>query len=361
MTTAPGQFFDGETATTHHVNVTLEGDRLCVSGASIGPPRLWLFRNLRGAERVQRGRPMRLRNEAAPGERLIVEDRQMIEGLKSSVPQLTRPINGSTILRFAAVTATGLLMVAALGYAMLAMLPPVVAHMMPQEWRERLGRQAEQSFIGRYSECKSFSGLRAVGILGNRLYAGNADIAPDFTVVVYNLPVINAFALPGGRIVFSGKLIEAAKTPDEVAGVLAHELGHVDNRDPETAIIRLTGLQVLISLATGSDGGTVLSNLAGLAAFLRYTRAAEIEADDYALMLLNRAKIDPLGLKRFFESVKKIEEARTLPVGPIGGILATHPATEERIARIKPLQDGPARPVMSEENWRALKGICNRS
>jgi beta-barrel assembly-enhancing protease len=358
MINAPGQFFDGETAATHHVSVVLESDRLSVSGNSIGPPRLWQLKNLRVAEPVQVGRPIRLLNEISPGERLIIEDRQMIEALKSGVPQLTRPISRSTILRFAAITAIGLLMVAALGYAMLSMLPPAVAHMMPQEWRERLGRQAEQSFVGRYSECKSLNGVRAVAILGNRLYAGNADIAPDFTVSIYNLPVINAFALPGGRIVLSGKLIEAASTPEEVAGVLAHELGHVNNRDPETAIIRLTGLQVLISLATGSDGGTVLSNLAGLAAFLRYTRAAEIDADDYAQMLLNRAKIDPLGLKRFFESVKRIEEAKKLPIGPIGGILATHPATEERIARIKALQDGPARPVMSEENWRSLKSIC---
>jgi predicted Zn-dependent protease len=138
--------------------------------------------------------------------------------------------------------------------------------------------------------------------------------------------------------------------------VLAHELGHVHNRDPEVALVRLTGLQLLISLATGREGGTVLSNIAGLAALLRYTRAAEIAADDYAQLLLNQARIDPLGLKRFFETVKRLEEAKR--GGALGGLLATHPATDERIERLKPLESGPARPVMSEESWQALKAIC---
>jgi predicted Zn-dependent protease len=232
--------------------------------------------------------------------------------------------------------------------------------MMPEEWRERLGRQAEETFLGRFSECRSPQGVRMLAVIGSRLYAADTDNAPDFSVRVYNLPMINAFALPGGRIVLSGKLIEAAKSPEEVAGVLAHELGHVSHRDPEAAIVRITGIQVLISLATGSDGGNVLSNLAGLATLLRYTRSAEVAADSYAIELLNKARIDPLGLKRFFESIRRLEEAARIRIGPLGGMLATHPATEERIARIKPLATGPALPVMSQQEWQALKTVCRR-
>jgi Zn-dependent protease with chaperone function len=361
MTSASGQFFDGESATAHRVEVALEDGGLRISGDSIGKSRFWPLRHLKAASPMGPDRPLRLSNELSPMERLIIENQPMIGMIKESAPQLTRSLGMSAILRFSVLTAVGLVIVAALGYAVLSMVPPLVAQIMPEDWRDRLGKQTEESFVGRYAECKSPAGLRALGVLGNRLYEGNADIAPDFTIGVYNLPVINAFALPGGRIVFSGKLIEAAKAPEDIAGVLAHELGHVNNRDPEAAIIRLTGLQVLISLATGSDGGTVLSNLAGLAAILRYTRSAEINADDYAQMLLNRSKIDPLGLKRFFEAVKKIEDQKAkagVSIGPLGGLLSTHPATEERIARIKPLQNGPPRPVMSEENWQSLKMIC---
>jgi predicted Zn-dependent protease len=357
---APAYFFDGETAITHRVEASLNGNRLSIAGATIGSPRAWELDELEAAERVESDRPLRLRSRSSPGERLIVEERTMIAALLSRAPQLIRPQSRRRILRYALITAAGLLLVAAIGYALLSMLPPAVAHLMPEEWRQRLGRQTERSLVANFTECKSPAGLRALGLIGSRLYAGNADIAPDFSIGVYSLPVINAFTLPGGRILLSGKLITAAKTPDEVAGVLAHELGHVHNRDPEVAIIRFTGMQVLLSLATGSDGGGVVSNLAGLAAFLRYTRAAEIEADDYAVKLLNRTKIDPMGLKRFFESIEKMDEARRRSMGPLDGILATHPATKERIARIEPLKEGPALPVLSGEDWLALRSICGK-
>jgi predicted Zn-dependent protease len=357
MLKARGQFFDGQSARAHDVEVVLNDQRLTIAGPTIGGERRWPLAGLEAVEAPAPDHPLRLRNAVAPGERLIIADRALAEALLPLAPQLTRPVDPRKMLRYAAMIAAGLLLVVLLGYALLSLLPPAFARLMPEEWRERLGRQAEQSFVGSYSECKSREGSRALAALGYRLFEGNADLAPDFTLRVYRLPVINAFTLPGGRIILSGKLIEAAKDPDEVAGVLAHELGHVDSRDPEVALLRLTGLQLLISLATGSDGGSILSNIAGLATLLRYTRAAEIRADDYAQILLNRAQIDPLGLKRFFEAVKKLEDARK-SAGPLGGLLSTHPATEERIARIKPLENGPARPVMNSELWHALKAIC---
>ena len=358
MLTAPAQFFDGETAKGHAVDVTLDQGQLSIGGPMPAGPRQWKLQAVRAAETVEAERPLRLRSEEHPNERLVVSDPRMIEAVLHAAPHIARPLPRGTVLRLAAITAAGLLIVAAIGYALLSMLPPAVALIMPEEWRQRLGRQTEEALLGRFSVCKSEDGLRAIAAIGSRLYASRAEEAPDFTVSVYRLPMINAFALPGGRVVLSGKLIEAAKTPEEVAGVLAHELGHVKNRDPEVAVVRLTGMQVLISLATGSDGGTIVTNLAGFAALLRYTRSAEMKADVYSLELLNHARIDPLGLKRFFESIKELEEARRPRIGPLGSIIATHPATEERIARIKPLENGPPLPVMTEAQWQALKKIC---
>jgi predicted Zn-dependent protease len=358
MLKATGQFFDGETAMGHHVEASLENGRVTINGPTLKEPRVWTLKSLRAAETPEAGRPLRLRSEEHRDERLVLSDSRMIEALLDAEPRIARPVRKGTVLRFAAITVVGLLLVALIGYGLLSMLPPAVALIIPEEWRQRLGRQTEEALLGSFSQCNSQEGLASIAVLGNRLYEDRADDAPDFTVSIYRLPMINAFALPGGRVVLSGKLIEAAKTPEEVAGVLAHELGHVKNRDPEVAVVRLTGMQVLISLATGSDGGTVLSNLAGLAALLRYTRSAEMKADAYAIDLLNRARIDPLGLKRFFESIKVLEEARKPRIGPLGSIIATHPATEERIARIKPLQNGPALAVMNDSQCQALKKIC---
>jgi predicted Zn-dependent protease len=256
------------------------------------------------------------------------------------------------------ITVIGLLVVAGLGHLLLTVLPPVVVHMMPDAWRDRLGNQAVNRFLGTYPQCNGAAGNAALAGLVARLTASEPGQAPDISVEVRKLPVINAFTLPGGKVVLSGSLVAAASTPDEVAGVLAHELGHAHNQDPEVALVRLTGLQLLISLASGSDGGNVLSNIVGLATFLRYSRAAEERADDYAQELLQAARIDPMGLKRFFERIE--DKNRGGPtLGTLGNIFSTHPGTEARIARIKPLAGGAGRPALDERQWQDLRRICS--
>jgi predicted Zn-dependent protease len=182
---------------------------------------------------------------------------------------------------------------------------------------------------------------------------------PSVSIRIYDIPVMNAFALPGERIVIMRELIARAEAPEEVAGVLAHELGHVAGRHAEAQLIRATGLQLLFSAATGGGGDTI-TTAAGLAAILRYSRAAEREADAYALATLRAAAIDPLGLKRFFERIRKEEGARpTGAFGNIGSIFSTHPGTDDRIKAIGPLPNGIIpRPVLSDAEWQALKKIC---
>src|SRR5688572_18645380 len=200
MLTAPAQFFDGETAKGHAVDVILDQGQLSIGGPMPAGPRQWKLQAVRAAETVEAERPLRLRSEEHPNERLVVSDPRMIEAVLHAAPHIARPLPRGTVLRLAAITAAGLSIVAAIGYALLSMLPPAVAVIMPEEWRQRLGRQTEEALLGRFSVCKSEDGLRAIAAIGSRLYASRAEEAPDFTVSVYRLPMINAFALPGGRV-----------------------------------------------------------------------------------------------------------------------------------------------------------------
>jgi predicted Zn-dependent protease len=167
--------------------------------------------------------------------------------------------------------------------------------------------------------------------------------------------------MPGDRIVITRELISRASRPEEVAGVLAHEIGHAANRHPEAQMVRIMGIQILINLITGGNSDAVTS-MAGFAALLRYSRGAESEADAYANRIMIDAAIDPLGLRNFFRGLLKEEQSKGSagPFEVMGSLLSTHPDTEERMNRIQPLPDGiMPRPVLSDAQWQALRQICD--
>ena len=172
-------------------------------------------------------------------------------------------------------------------------------------------------------------------------------------------------------MVFAAGLIEKAGSADEVAGVMAHELGHIAYSHPEAAIVRVFGLQMLLSLFTTGQGAETITSMAGVLAVLRYNRAAESEADAFAVKSLKAANVDPRGLQTFFARMQKMKTAATAStqnedssslrkrIEPLADLFATHPGTEDRIAAIKPLSGGTRPPILSEAEWTALRKICD--
>jgi predicted Zn-dependent protease len=151
-------------------------------------------------------------------------------------------------------------------------------------------------------------------------------------------------------------LIEKADGPDEVAGVLAHEMGHGIEMHPETALVRVLGLSAAADLMLGGSGGT-LANIGLVLAQLSYTRAAEREADAHALAILKRAGVSAQGLAQFFTRVTKLEENKS-ELAEIG-ILRSHPLTEERRAVVESQPPYPSTPSLSARDWAALRSICS--
>jgi Zn-dependent protease with chaperone function len=357
---AEARFFDGETAVERDVTVTLSRDALDFAGPQVAR-HSWPFAGLKPVARREAGKALRLTHDSAPGTRLIIPDGPFLKELIARAPYAGGAINYRRAARTAAVVAIALAATALSLYAVLTLAPQQFAFLMPQSWRDRLGHQIENSFIADVRLCGKSSGNAALADLEKRLREGNPDL-PPFSIAVYDLPMINAFALPGDRIIVTRKLIETASAADQVAGVIAHEIGHVVNRHPEAQLIRAAGLQVLLALFTGGTGGDTLSGIAGMLAILRYSRDAEREADSHALGMMAKAGIDPMGLKRFFEEMRKQEGGGDGGVfGDLTSIIATHPLTDDRIAQIKPLPPGAAREVMPAARWEELKAICGAS
>lgn len=161
--------------------------------------------------------------------------------------------------------------------------------------------------------------------------------AEDIQVFVIDDPdMVNAFATPGGRLyVFSGLLL-AAEDEAEVAGVIAHELGHLVAKHPAKRIALTMGFQALASLALGNDPGLlqqIAASLVGGGVLAAHGRGEENEADELGLGYLHRSGFDPLGMVRFFMRI------RELAVDPPAVLawLSSHPTTTNRIERVRHL------------------------
>jgi Zn-dependent protease with chaperone function len=357
--TIEGVYFDGETSRDNRVRISLEPQGLKIAGDTVSA-QTWSLSGLRAIDLPHTGRSLRLSHYRQPGARLIISDPGFTEQLLVHAPHLKGGFNPKNALRLFLWIGGGLSILAGLIYLALSFAPQKLAVLLPDEWSRRVGDQMEASLVQGAKICQTSAGNKAMAAMLAILAEGNPDM-PPLRIRIYDIPIVNAFALPGGHIVITRGLLNSAATPVEVAGVLAHEIGHVANHHPEAQLVRIAGVQVLLSVATGTAGGTNTSSLAGLAAILKSSRDAEREADSYAVAILGAARVDPLGLKHFFEKIMA-EEGKSSggPLSRLGTAFSTHPVTSERIELIQPLPAGtPLKSPLSEDQWKNLKAICN--
>ena len=361
-------FFDGESARDWKVTVRKTDDALEFEGDHT-PPTRWTISGLHPIDPPTSGQPFRLTHDSQRGSRLVLRDEAFISELIAANSSLKGGYSLKHLGQVLGWTAGGLATAAALGWIAMSFLPQQLAHLLPSDWRNRVGDQIVGSLIGTAKKCETPEGNAAISAMVSALADGNPDL-PPISVSVYDVPIMNAFAAPGGKIIFTYELIQKADAPDEVAGVLAHEIGHVAHLHPEAQMVRLAGMQILISSLTGGGSGEWAGNIAAIAALFRYSRDAEREADEYARSVMSAASVDTAGLKRFFEKVMKLEAGSTnspdsaatnkqSALDKIGDVFSTHPGTADRIKEIIPLPAGKsAVQIMTPQQWTALKAIC---
>jgi predicted Zn-dependent protease len=198
--------------------------------------------------------------------------------------------------------------------------------------------------------CRGEEGLAALDTVVQEL-AKTAGTKQEFRVYVVDQDVVNAFAAPGGRIVLFRPIIERAENPNEMAGVLAHEMAHVLEAHPSSAVVEAMGYGVIGLLNPGADA--VGSDAAQSLLDNQYSRGDELEADQVGVDLLNEAGFDSHGLITFFERLEA--EGNAIP-GALE-FLSTHPTGDHRgEALAKRVKDGE--PVMSDDAWKALRTVC---
>ncbi len=244
-------------------------------------------------------------------------------------------------------------------YFTISFAPQQFARFLPDAWTQKMGDQLEVELVRSARSCATTAGNAALSALVARLTQGDPDL-PPLGIRVYDIPVMNAWTLPGGRIVVTRGLIAKADSPNEIAGVLAHEMGHATHHDPEAQLVRVTGAQILLGVLSAVAGNSNATSMLGVAAIMQTSQDAERAADAYAVTTLTGAEINPLGLKTFFEKVLA-EEGRA-PGGTFGklnSLFSTHPGTAGRIKLITPWSDGKnQKSILTDAQWQDLKRVC---
>ncbi len=354
-----GRFSDGRTAASRPVRVRLSGNSLIIEPGAGAPPLTWPLLAIETAEPLTPGAVDVLIHEPGrTGASVFIAEGTFVRTLAVRAPHLTARVQRWRYAR-------PLLIVTAIVAAIVALFTLTnfsparsVAGLLPHDARVAIGRQVIRSMGA--PTCEGADGKAALGMLAKRLSEASGS-GKAFNIAVLDSPVVNAFAAPGEEIVIMRRLIDRAESADEIAGVLAHEMGHGIELHPETGIVRAVGLMAITEFILGGTGGT-LGNLGLYLTQLGYSRQAEREADNHALTILKSAGISPRGVTDFFRRMGRAEtpkpDAKTASSGSPMEILSSHPSTAERIARFEGQPSYPTTPALSPEQWRSLRSIC---
>lgn len=231
---------------------------------------------------------------------------------------------------------------------------------IPVSAEQELGKVAAADVLSKNRICSAPGINRALTAVGERLLSSVDSPPYDFHFYVTDSPDVNAFALPGGYVFVNLGLLSEASGPDEVAGVMAHEIQHALLRHGLRNVLTRAGLGLTVGLLFGDAGGLggLVAGGAGELAALSFSRTQEEEADSGGLTLLYKSGFDPQGLPSFFEKLqdKEKEIGVTMP-----SFLSTHPETMERIRKLnnRIRAEGPGEVRKLELDWAGSIGDCN--
>jgi Zn-dependent protease with chaperone function len=315
----------------------------------------WPFQEVRRVD----GPPALLRLRCAsalPLARIEIADGETIKAL---VPRLTAldaerggPVHTGRIVFWSIAAVCSIVAVTVYGLPLIAdRLAPLIPNAIERRIGESVDAQVRLIFDGKI--CNEAEGRAAFKSMVDKVRrASGSDLPLEAEVLSHKLA--NAFALPGGKVYILDGLLQRARNPDEVAGVLAHELGHVQNRDSLRRIIQTGGTSFLIGLLLGDvTGGGAVIFVARSILDASHSREQEQQADAFAIDTMHGLGRSARPMGEFLLRITGSSEKKGIT------ILNSHPLSEDRLAAMK-RQDRPITgpEILTESEWRALKSIC---
>ncbi|WP_020590726.1 M48 family metalloprotease [Kiloniella laminariae] len=214
---------------------------------------------------------------------------------------------------------------------------------MSAEQEQQVGREQHSKILaefgGAYDEDPALTSY--ISSVGNFLAKTSETPNQQFTFTVLDSPIVNAFALPGGYVYTTRGLLALANDEAEVAGVLAHEIGHVTAKHSAERYGSTVAASVLaagLGILTGSGEVAQAASSAGALAVQGFSRDQEFEADLLGVRYLSRGQFDPNGMGNFLTQLQASGRLDAKIAGDPDradqfNIMQTHPRTSDRIER----------------------------
>jgi len=196
------------------------------------------------------------------------------------------------------------------------------------------GGQFAKLYLADKKEIKRGPSYDAAQVIWKRLTDAAKNRNPGYPLVLHLVKdeTVNAFALPGGQVVLFTGLMKKAEKPEEVAGVLAHEIQHVLKRHATARIAQSIGTRALVSIFFGGSDLGDLTMTAQQLGELSYGRSQESEADMEGAKLMAKAGLPVSSLGVFFQRLEVAEGSSKIP-----GFISTHPDSRERAKKLSEL------------------------
>ena len=224
---------------------------------------------------------------------------------------------------------SGVILAFGLLYLILGLIAKLIAARIPESWEAKLFKNKIK-----YDKTNSKAFHKAQVIFDHLLQ--NPELRPlPYQLILLELSVPNAIAIPGGYVGVTSKLLEEITSEGGLAMVLGHELGHHQKRHGLERLGRQLLLVAVPSLLFGNSLNNFVTNTLQLAE-LRYSREQEREADEFGLKLVHKTLGHTQGCLDFFELVQKDYESGSKRWQ---ALFATHPYTTTRIEHLRALQE----------------------
>jgi predicted Zn-dependent protease len=361
-----GIYLDGKTAKRNPVSVKFKADGLEISnGKDVSV--VWLFHDLRQTQGNYQGEQCRLERNPPASDILIISNPLFLKELHPFSPQIVLQNfefdKGKSRKKVLLSAVVGVIFLGIVIYMWIVPLASTfLVRAIPVSWEENYGNSIMKQFGAPEDFCNDPRKIKSLKAILKKLTDAIPNNPYTFQLKVVRSDYINAFAVPGGFIVVFSSLLEKTETSEEFAGVLAHEIEHIVQRHSTRELLRQISLGLLISAVTGNSRINVPYSLEGFRILetLSYNRKIETEADEEGMKLLLKAGFQPEGMIHFFE--KMAREEREFPT--FLNYLLTHPATSERIEKLKSLATqlpNQTSGQINNDEWKENRMICRDS